>query len=105
MPILCSNAGYCPICEQNAEFVVTGEWLRDCYLCSRCGTAPRQRALVEILQLVEPQWRNKAIHESSPTLRFFEENCPKYTKSYYFEGVPLGSMKDEQRCESLEHLT
>jgi SAM-dependent methyltransferase len=100
-----SNFGYCPICEQNTEFSATHEWLRDFYLCNRCGTAPRQRAVVEVLNTVEPRWRKMLIHESSPCIPFFAKQCAGYTCSYYLEDVALGSEKRGQRCENLEQLT
>jgi SAM-dependent methyltransferase len=103
--ILFSNDGYCPICRQSARFVASHEWLRDYYLCSRCGTCPRQRATVEVLNSVAPDWQAQSIHESSPCIDFFRKECPNYTLSYYFEDAPLGSMKDGQRCENLERLT
>jgi SAM-dependent methyltransferase len=100
-----SNPGYCPICAQKTYFIAAHEWLRDFYLCSRCGTAPRQRAVVEVLNAIEPQWQTLSIHESSPCIDYFAEKCPRYTCSYYFEDVPLGFAKDGRRCENLEQLT
>jgi SAM-dependent methyltransferase len=104
MPLF-SNEGYCPICRQSAQFVASHEWMRDFYLCSRCGTCPRQRATVEVLNAVAPGWEALTIHESSPCIDFFRKQCPKYTLSYYFEDAPLGSMQNGHRCENLERLT
>jgi SAM-dependent methyltransferase len=103
--MLFSNSGYCPICAQSAEFTSEHEWFRDFYLCSRCGTAPRQRAVVEVLNAVKPQWPRLSIHESSPCIPFFADRCPGYTSSFYFEDVPLGTYQAGQRCENLEKLT
>ncbi len=99
------NDGHCAICQSEARFVASNEWLRDHYLCSRCGTIPRQRATAEVLNLVRPGWRGLTIHESSPCINFYAEQCAGYTYSFYFEGVPPGSRKDGHLCENLESLT
>jgi SAM-dependent methyltransferase len=100
-----ANKGYCPICESDTRFEASQEKLRDFYVCVRCRTIPRQRAVVEVLNLVEPQWKRKTVHESSPCIDFFGKHCSGYTYSYYFKGVPLGSRKDGVLCENLESLT
>ncbi len=99
------NEGYCPICSSGTIFIVQGEWLRDQYICQRCGSIPRQRALVELLKQVRPDWKTAAIHESSPCLKGFERQCAAYTYSHFFEGVPSGCSKNGERCENLEALT
>lgn len=100
-----ANDGYCPICGRDSRFIATSEWLRDFYRCSRCGTIPRQRATAEILNLVQPKWRRLAVHESSPTIDFYADQCSRYTRSFYFEGVPPGTKKEGELCENLECLT
>ena len=103
--VVFSNPGYCPICCQDTVFVATDEWFRDFYLCNRCGSLPRQRAVVEVLNSIKPNWRDLTVHESSPCINFFAEQCSGYTKSQYFEDVPFGSTKNGQRSENLEQLT
>jgi len=100
-----ANEGYCAICERKSRFEASHAWLRDFYVCVRCGTCPRQRAVVEVLNLVAPKWKRMTIHESSPCIQFFAKRCSRYTFSHYFEGVPLGSRKDGIPCENLESLT
>jgi SAM-dependent methyltransferase len=100
-----SNPGHCAICMASTTFVAHGLWLRDEYLCARCHTVPRQRALVEVLSMVQPQWRTLAVHESSPSMWFFREQCADYSYSYYFDDVTPGDTKDGVRCEDLENLT
>jgi SAM-dependent methyltransferase len=90
---------------REATFVVEGPWLRDQYKCAACHTIPRQRAVVEVLNLVRPDWRMLTIHESSPSLWFFREQCENYSFSYFFENVPRGSLNEGARCEDIEHLT
>jgi SAM-dependent methyltransferase len=100
-----SSTGYCPICAQVSEFTADHEWFRDFYLCSRCGTSPRQRAVVQVLNLIKPHWPKLCIHESSPCIPFFADRCPAYSASFFFEDVPLGTVCNGQRCENLECLT
>jgi hypothetical protein len=58
--------GHCPICERRTVFIKLGPWLRDQFICVRCKSIPRHRALIHILQTRFPNWRNLRIHESSP---------------------------------------
>jgi SAM-dependent methyltransferase len=100
-----TNHGYCAICMSETTFVIEGPWLRDQYKCQTCHTIPRQRALVEVLNLLRPDWRTLVIHESSPSIWFFRDQCANYSYSYLFDGVPRGAQQDGARCEDLEHLT
>jgi SAM-dependent methyltransferase len=104
--ICLENSGYCSICMKEARFVARNEWLRDHYLCERCRSIPRQRALVEVLNFFRPDWRSLAIHESSPSMRFFAEQARNYSCSFFYEGVPIGAYsKDGILCQNLENLT
>ena len=85
--MLFENEGYCSICEGSARFVAEQAWLRDHYVGVKCQSIPRQRAGVWALNLLRPDWKEAVIHESSPTLWFFRERCPRYSFSYYFEDV------------------
>jgi SAM-dependent methyltransferase len=87
------------------KFVADQDWLRDHYLCERCKSIPRQRALVEVLNIFRPNWRSLRIHESSPIMKFFLDPCHDYSYSFFDEDVPVGSYKDGMRCENLEALT
>jgi SAM-dependent methyltransferase len=104
MPVL-ENIGYCPICMNEARFVADQDGLRDHYICEQCKSIPRQRALVEVLNIFRPNWRSLTIHESLPSMRFFLEQCNDYSHSFFYEDVPTGSCKDGMRCENLEALT
>ena|SRR5579875_2332496 len=103
--IVLENWGFCSICMGAAHFVARHPWLRDYYLCQRCGTIPRQRALVEVLNIVRPSWRDLAMHESSPNIWFFSEQCTAYSASFFHPDTPLGAMRDGFRNEDLERLT
>jgi len=102
------NPGYCPICEQQTYFVQFSEWLRDYYKCNNCDSIPRQRALVNALNLFIPEWKNITIHESSPcgqASEHIKRYCHQYTQSYFFPDIPLGAYKNGNRCENLERMT
>lgn len=103
------NDGYCPICEEDVTFVCKGPWLRDEYLCSSCNSIPRQRALMHLLNMYCPNWRELTIHESSPTmigasLRLANQ-CSGYVPSQFFANGKPGAMVQGVRCENLEALT
>ncbi len=61
-----AHRGYCPICGKPTVFVMEGSWLRDEYRCARCRSIPRWRALMHVIERSWPNWRELAIHESSP---------------------------------------
>lgn len=103
------NSGYCPICTKEVTFVATDPWLRDYYLCSNCGSIPRERALMLSIETYFPNWRSLTIHESSPgnrgASRRLLEECSKYVPSQFFLDKKPGSMVGNFRCENLEALT
>ena len=102
------NNGYCTICDRKVLFNQAGEWLRDQYLCTECGSIPRQRALIKVLNDHFPGWRELHIHESSPSGpssdRILRE-CRGYVASQFFPDIPRGQLKGGQRSEDLEALT
>ena len=103
-----ANSGYCTICDRKALFVETGPWHRDEYLCVRCGSIPRQRALIKVLNDHFPGWREARIHESSPggpSSDKIRRECREYVASQYFANVPRGQCNGSQRSEDLERLT
>jgi SAM-dependent methyltransferase len=103
--IFAGNEGYCSVCAAQTTFIVKGQWLRDQYICPKCSSIPRQRALAKLLNDLRPNWREEAIHESSPTLRFYAEQCARYSYSFFFPDVPCGSSHTGHRCENIEALT
>ena len=108
-PIVLTNDGYCPICEQAATFVARDPWLRDHYKCTRCKSIPRERALMAVVQERFPRWRDLTIHESSPgnsgASKRFAAECRGYVPSQFFPDLPPGSLAGRFRCENLERLT
>jgi len=103
------NPGYCNCCEQNTTFSSENEWLRDFYLCSNCGSIPRERALMFAIEKYIPNWSELVIHESSPATRGASERLKKSARSYipsqYFPGVNSGEFHHGVRCENLESMS
>jgi SAM-dependent methyltransferase len=108
-PPVLKNRGTCPVCERTVTFIARDAWLRDHYKCTRCGSIPRERALMLTVQRYFPKWRQMRIHESSPVNRGaskrFAQECRDYVPSRFLPGQPLGSIVNGYRCENLEQLT
>lgn len=103
------SAGHCSTCNCEVDFVANCDWLRDHFLCSNCGSIPRERALMQVIDTYFPNWRNAVVHESSPgrrgaSIRLANE-CSQYTPSQFFPDSTPGSYVDGMRCENLEALT
>jgi SAM-dependent methyltransferase len=99
------NTGWCPCCRSDTTFTETGVWLRDQYLCDRCRSIPRFRAVNLTLDTNFPGWETLVLHESSPCNDFIRRYSSSYSQSFYFENQPLGTELRGNRCENLECLT
>ena len=106
------HEGFCPICEKNTTFVSENVWLRDFFFCTNCGSVPRQRALMLVIEKYYPNWRNMIIHESSPTIVAITEKFKSinngrggYITSQYYPEKELGIMVNGYRNENLEMQT
>ena len=100
--------GRCPVCARAVVFVALSDWLRDSYQCVRCGSIPRQRALLQVLGEVAPGWPELRIHESSPDGASSERlarDCGGYDASQYWPDLAPGATRDGVRCEDLTRLT
>jgi SAM-dependent methyltransferase len=83
-------------------------WLRDHLFCQGCGSLPRQRALIQVLDDQYPSWPQLDIFEASPSGPASDRlarDCPRYIASYCYDGVAPGTMHQGFRCEDLERLT
>jgi SAM-dependent methyltransferase len=91
--------------------VAKDPWLRDHFHCVRCGSIPRERALMATLQTFRPNWRELEIHESSPGFSgvspMLRRRAPGYSFSYFDETAPLGTILPglETRNENIEAMT
>lgn len=103
------NAGFCPVCSSETMFLAENAWLRDHYLCTNCGSIPRERALMRVIESFFPTWRDMIIHETSPGNRGasarLAKECKSYIPTHYFPGVACGSTKYGIRCENIEQLS
>ena len=101
--------GYCPCCRSNTEFRALDPWLRDHFRCRNCGSIPRQRALMVVLERLYPDWRELRIHEAGPTpggaSALLAAECPGYVASQYRPDMPFGAQGDGFRNEDLERQT
>jgi hypothetical protein len=107
--VIAEWAGICPICECGTMFRSHHEWFRDQLLCASCGSIPRERAVMLVLNAERPNWRSLRIHESSPVDRGtsvkLRHECAGYVPTQYFLGVEPGTLHNNVRCENLEQQT
>ena len=103
--------GYCPICEKDVFFPSEYDWLRDHYICEFCASIPRERALMNVMQILYPEWRKLKIHESSPgnrgaSIKLMHEHS-KYIASQYNLNIPFGEiyLEYKYRSKDLENQT
>ena len=100
--------GYCSICESRVTFHSHGPWHRDELVCLSCGSIPRQRAMVSVLSMVQPSWRELRIWEvapAGPASAKLGRECPQYIGSQFWPDVPPGTLVGGVRCEDLERTT
>ena len=103
------SVGHCSTCNQEVTFTAKEAPLRRHFLCVKCGSIPRERALMQVIEQFYPNWRDLIIHETSPgkrgaSLRLAGEG-KAYTPSHFFPDQQLGGIYKDMRCENLEALT
>jgi len=102
-------SGHCSTCDNDVSFVAHNSWLRDYFVCTRCGSIPRERALMTVIDSYFPKWREAVIHESSPGIRGaslrLSNECSQYIPSQFFPGHASGTIVEGMRCENLEALS
>jgi len=107
--VVLKSSGRCTTCDRDVDFIAMNAWFRDHFLCSNCGSIPRERALMHVIDTYFPRWRKARIHESSPGNRGasarLARECGSFQTSQFFQGSPLGSLVNGIRCENLESLT
>lgn len=97
--------GFCPICNKDTVFTSMDGWYRDHCHCGKCNSLPRNRAIINVLNTIDKDWRLKKIHESSPSNHFFAKNVKDYSCSQYYYLEELGTEVNGYRNENLEKLT
>ncbi len=105
------SKGFCPVCDKSVVFRAENEWLRDWFLCTNCGSIPRERALIHAIQIYFENYGEMTIHESSPSIRGaslkLKKNVKNYSSSYYYPDVKPGEfhLESNEQCQNLEMLT
>jgi hypothetical protein len=88
------NEGFCYCCDSEVTFSSASEWLRPNYKCNSCGSIPRERALMYVIEKFYPHWRALNIHESSPGNRGaslkLRNKCGNYVATHYFADKQRG---------------
>lgn len=101
--------GYCPCCDRKVTFTAYNSWLRENFLCSNCGSLPRERALMMIIEKYFPNWRDLKIHESSPVNRGaslkLRKGAKKYIDSQYNANKSFGILLENCINQDLENQT
>lgn len=109
LPTVYVHAGFCPICDKPVTFASRHNWLRDNLACPCCESVVRERALALVLREMRPDWRNLAIHESSPIDRgisaLMRREGKKYVASHWFPDQAPGTGLHGFRNENLERQT
>lgn len=102
------HPGWCPICGPTA-FVQRGPWMRDEYFCRRCGSIPRQRAVIRAVKALGCDRRTTRVHESSPgssSSRWLAQHFTQYSGSQYWPDIEPGRIGPGGfRCEDLQAMT
>jgi SAM-dependent methyltransferase len=103
------SEGVCSTCNNSTEFISEYSWLRDHYVCQVCGSIPRERALMCVIEESFPSWRGAIIHESSPGQRGasikLQKEASHYIPSQFFPGHKSGIPVNGIQCENLESLS
>lgn len=107
-PVL-ESFGYCPTCDSEVTFIAHEPWLIDHFLCSNCGSIPRERAIMLVIDTYFHGWQNSVIHESSPGNRGaskrLAQKCTNYIPTQFFPHYASGSFVGKTRCENMEALS
>lgn len=103
------NDGFCYSCNQHTQFRAYNDWWRDHYICIKCSSIPRERAVMYCIENFFPAWKDLIIHESSPSPRGTSIRLAKeakyYVASQYYPEIQRGEIHNSFRNEDLEHLT
>jgi len=100
--------GFCPVCDAPVCFRAYQDWYRDFLICQGCGSVPRHRALMLVLDLVRPSWREERVWEvapAGPASAKLQSQCTAYTGSQFWPDVPAGTYVNGVRCENVEQTT
>jgi len=101
------NKGFCCCCDRDVLFKTENVWYRDYYKCSNCGSIPRHRAIMHIIETLYPDWEGAYIHESSPSeggaSAKIKRLCNNYIASQFYMGKKPGEYEGLFRNEDLSN--
>lgn len=64
-------SGYCHCCRQETIFKITGSWLRDQFICTKCSSIPRQRHIQYVLDNFFKGWEKNTYTSRHPPMTSF----------------------------------
>ncbi len=99
------NRGYCHCCRTEVSFTIRGPWLRDQYLCDNCGSIPRFRHLLYVLDSHFPGWEMRCTHEVDPCHGHIAKWSQNYNYSQLLFGNNSGKLIEGVPCEDIENLS
>ncbi|MCD4747885.1 MAG: glycoside hydrolase family 99-like domain-containing protein [Thermoanaerobaculales bacterium] len=108
-PYFFEHQGFCCVCDSETLFTSKDDWFRDHLVCSACRSIPRERVLMHAVETYFPNWRELAIHESSPVQRAASlklATAPGYVASQLDPATPPGQLSPNgYLSQDLENLT
>ncbi|MGM1056432.1 MAG: class I SAM-dependent methyltransferase [Bacteroidota bacterium] len=108
IPFSLNIRGIAPVVKRK-DILSQDSWLRDYFKCTNCDSIPRECALMLTIERQYPNWKELAVHESSPSNRGhsirLKKQAGKYTESQFFMEEPRGKRIKGIRNEDLENQT
>jgi len=104
---LALGRGYCPGCQTNKTFIKlngTDIALR----CLSCRASLVTLALIDVIQHIFPDIREKSIFELSargPLVNYLTRHNPNITCSEYFDDINSGEFKNGIMCQDVQKLS
>ncbi len=99
-----SHHGFCPVCQAYTLFSTQNVWFRNFYVCTKCGTAPRDRQLFKLLYKQDINF-NEVVLEFAPSNEYIKRIFRNYTGSHYFPDEKPGKIINGFRNENIENTT
>ena len=90
-----AHLGFCVTCRRRTVFTKGSSRSIDEPQCLHCGSGPRERSLIAVVDEAFPNWRDLRIHEISPkgtASALLARDCGRYTSSHLLEGEADGEL-------------
>ncbi len=79
-----NHHGFCPVCAKDVDFSSVFAWYRDHLFCKKCGSLPRERALMQVLNDYFPDLKDRSVFEMALEKRAFSLRLSSYIKNHSF---------------------